>query len=67
MGDRDQTIRYYRLALELDPNIDLARRNPQALDQGSSRQPSLRRLIKSAPVRTIRKREQSLPLIGRYG
>ena len=40
MGDRDQAIRYYRLALELDPDIDFARRNLQALDREPPRQAS---------------------------
>ena len=31
MGDRQQAIRYYQLALELDPSIDFARQNLEAL------------------------------------
>jgi ribosomal protein S12 methylthiotransferase accessory factor len=34
MGNRDEAIRYYRLALELDPSIDFARDNLERLGGG---------------------------------
>lgn len=36
MGDREQAVRYYQLALELDPAIDWARDNLRKLKQGES-------------------------------
>ncbi|NCP10133.1 hypothetical protein GW860_14740, partial [bacterium] len=33
MGDRDQAIRYYMLALELDPSIEFARENLRRLER----------------------------------
>jgi len=34
LGDRHSAIRYYRLALDLDPGIDFARENLRMLEQG---------------------------------
>jgi ribosomal protein S12 methylthiotransferase accessory factor len=34
MGDKEQAIRYYRFALELDPTIEFARDNLHRLGQG---------------------------------
>jgi ribosomal protein S12 methylthiotransferase accessory factor len=34
MGDKDQAIAYYRLALELDPTIEFARENLNKLEGG---------------------------------
>ena len=31
MGDKEEAVRYYRLALELDPNIEFARDNLRKL------------------------------------
>jgi ribosomal protein S12 methylthiotransferase accessory factor len=36
MGDREQAVRYYQLALELDPAIDWVRDNLRKLKQGES-------------------------------
>jgi ribosomal protein S12 methylthiotransferase accessory factor len=33
MGNKQEAVRYYRLALELDPDIDFARKNLQKLEQ----------------------------------
>jgi ribosomal protein S12 methylthiotransferase accessory factor len=35
MGNREQAIHYYKVALELDPTIDFARDNLQMLQRGN--------------------------------
>jgi len=39
MGDREKALRYYKLALELDPGIDFARENLQRLESSANPSP----------------------------